>query len=734
MRLTLRTLLAYLDDVLSPDATKVIGQKIQESPMAQLLVSRIREVMRRRRLKAPEVFGPEMGIDPNIIAQYLDNTLPAEEYADVERVLLSSDELLAETASCHQILTLLLGEPKEVSQASRERLYALGPVESSSQLAVDMDTDLEMKSRTPESISTRNQSMRNRNVEAKPMISGDGQITTVPDYLKREPLSKRLVPSLLVATLIVVCLVLFISSAKEGFQQASNELKKKAARSNSEVPLADSKAPVARDMSPDDDEPIRVASKEKIPADGELTDQTSPTENKLPSGLDPTPPSDDFDEPLPSLKKQPGKPKSDTNIGDAVPAPAPQLPVDESNVKSKPIPSQPAIAPEILAELIVSYSSPEGAIVRRDPVSQHWFALPHRSDLKPGDRIANLEPFDGTLEFEKAGVRVVMVGETVAELLYPTPAAVQGIVVARGRIIFHSKPKNENENATIGIAIGEDLWRLELMSTDTICSLDVTVRESSQFEKLSDVRWYQASLCVVYGTAQWTNKTGKKWELHEFTEMNIVPERVSAAGSAPIAVASAPEWTDSAKRKLQPLRKYQTPFEKAIYLDVDRPVEEPMVTIVTNEKNPKIAELAARCLSATDNYAAMVQTLAECDHEEARFAARDGLRQWLPTNPANGPNLKKALQTFYSDVDADAVYRMLWGYSRDDVKGSTVNSLQFTAWMSSPKQEIRELADFWVERLSGRPTEFKALGTQAHRDSQIRRLEEQIHRNNGLIK
>lgn len=75
MRLTLRTLLAYLDDMLEPADTKIIGQKIQESPMAQLLVSRIREVMRRRRLKAPDVTGPEMGIDPNIIAQYLDNTL-----------------------------------------------------------------------------------------------------------------------------------------------------------------------------------------------------------------------------------------------------------------------------------------------------------------------------------------------------------------------------------------------------------------------------------------------------------------------------------------------------------------------------------------------------------------------------------------------------------------------------------------------------------------------------------
>ena len=50
MRLTLRTLLAYLDDILEPAQAKEIGDKLNESSFASSLVSRIREVMRRRRL------------------------------------------------------------------------------------------------------------------------------------------------------------------------------------------------------------------------------------------------------------------------------------------------------------------------------------------------------------------------------------------------------------------------------------------------------------------------------------------------------------------------------------------------------------------------------------------------------------------------------------------------------------------------------------------------------------
>lgn len=124
LRLTLRTLLSYLDDTLEPAQAKIIGQKVAESEQARELIERIREATRRRKLTTPPAAGPG-GFDPNTIAEYLDNEVTPDQATEVEQICLASDVHLAEVAACHQILTLVLGEPALVPPSAKQRMYAL---------------------------------------------------------------------------------------------------------------------------------------------------------------------------------------------------------------------------------------------------------------------------------------------------------------------------------------------------------------------------------------------------------------------------------------------------------------------------------------------------------------------------------------------------------------------------------------------------------------------------------
>jgi hypothetical protein len=137
MRLTLRTLLAYMDDVLDPADHEELGKKIEASDFAAELIHRSRDTVRRLRLGAPDVMAgedddvlnPDPASDANSVAEYLDSTMPPEQIAEFERVCLDSgtvaDMHLAEVTSCHHVLTMVLGEPAEIEPNARRRMYEL---------------------------------------------------------------------------------------------------------------------------------------------------------------------------------------------------------------------------------------------------------------------------------------------------------------------------------------------------------------------------------------------------------------------------------------------------------------------------------------------------------------------------------------------------------------------------------------------------------------------------------
>ncbi len=201
MRLTLRTLLAYLDDILEPSQTKEIGSKITESKFASDLVERIRDVMRRRRLSAPEVEQIDGSLDANVMAAYLDNTLAPDKVTDVEKVCLESDVHLAEAAASHQILTMVLGEPVEIAPDSRRRMYGLVSQGSGDNHAV-------MAANQPAAASADRDELDDMPTPVQSQERTEKIDSVLPDYLRQPPFWRRaLVVSVPVALALVFALL-----------------------------------------------------------------------------------------------------------------------------------------------------------------------------------------------------------------------------------------------------------------------------------------------------------------------------------------------------------------------------------------------------------------------------------------------------------------------------------------------------------------------------------------------
>src|SRR5471030_2192233 len=126
IRLTLRTLLAYIDDTLEPDEARVLGKKVAESEEAQKIIERIKQATRRRGLGAPIAVGNnDDDSNPNIVSEYLSDNLSPEQVGELEETCLDSDLHLAEVAACHQILTVVLTDPVRVPPTANQRMYKL---------------------------------------------------------------------------------------------------------------------------------------------------------------------------------------------------------------------------------------------------------------------------------------------------------------------------------------------------------------------------------------------------------------------------------------------------------------------------------------------------------------------------------------------------------------------------------------------------------------------------------
>ena len=111
MRLTLRTLLAWLDGVLPDDEQRELGTKVSSSVVATHLVDRIRAAVGRTAIGAPRADGRGLTEDPNSVAEYLDNTLSSDQLEAFERICIESEVHLAEVAACHGLLAELARDP-----------------------------------------------------------------------------------------------------------------------------------------------------------------------------------------------------------------------------------------------------------------------------------------------------------------------------------------------------------------------------------------------------------------------------------------------------------------------------------------------------------------------------------------------------------------------------------------------------------------------------------------------
>ena len=124
MRLTLRTLLAWLDDTLPATEVRDIGKQVAESPYRTGAGRSHPSCDSPAAAHGTRQDGAGRAPIPTWWPGYVDNDLEPDQVAEYEKKCLTSDVNLAEAASVHQILSLL-GQKVHVPGEAKARMYQL---------------------------------------------------------------------------------------------------------------------------------------------------------------------------------------------------------------------------------------------------------------------------------------------------------------------------------------------------------------------------------------------------------------------------------------------------------------------------------------------------------------------------------------------------------------------------------------------------------------------------------
>jgi hypothetical protein len=775
MRLTLRTLLAYLDDILEPGQAREIGEKISESGYASALVDRIREVMRRRRLTAPDPKSPNSGLDTNSIAEYLDNTLSPDAVADVEKVCLDSDVHLAEVAASHQILTLVLGEPVDVPTRTRERMYALGPVArtAGSNGRAGAEGDSKVGSDPSAAISSQS-SATGGNSQAGSFS------TTIPDYLRPVPVWRRMAP---VAVGVIVggiwlAVVYFDPSLSLGTSSdrgdTVSQIDSAGAPGREIAALDDVSATTLRDqtnaeassgqnssggisepVSAEQTEPDVVASSKpsrnindldgfdpdvrSLPTVATLPGPTAPTmlpgnpvASTVPQPVTPPLP----EPPLPAAGNSIVATTAPVSVGSSVAAPSNSFPqttgpttsaVPPSSVEAKPetVATSAMPAPEML------YTSREGILARLS--DSGWLTMPHRTAIRTGDRVASLEPFSAVLEVSSLNLLIELQGGSVIEFLGATKNEPVSIRLLAGRIsVLRQSPETNTEPVVVGLHLLDEPCRLTLHSANALCGVELTAVEPTAFEKELGEDRYTGNLFVVNGRVSFVGELAGNVSMTEPSWFPLTPvdRRAMAESQDRPPLLTVPEWLDpSSSRISSTQRRYASRFQKEI--DEEQPLQNSIPSVVKS-KIPAISELAVKTMVTVEMHNKLVQVMAEAEFLESREAAITGLRRWLPVAPENREILRAALQRYFPADQADTLYRLLWGYGEDDARNPATSRL-LVDWLGHDNQVIRQLAIQHIYRLTGQRYDYRPINPANQRKVAVDRWYSHLERNKGTL-
>ena len=775
MRLTLRTLLAYMDDILEPSDHEDLGNKIEASDFATELIHRSRDTVRRLRLGAPAVFS-EGGddvldavdlSDANSVAEYLDNTLPPEQVADFERLCLEPgtkpDMHLAEVASCHHVLTMVLGEPAEVDQDLKARMYQLPEQLGSGQ-------KLRIEPSHTEAAPAETQPTAPPVQEAPPAAPAPTPAASpqpeLPDYLREAAAAKRHSRRLAIATtLIAAAGVVFYWFANAPEPQVPDVVAQSGMESfDGEIEIEGL-----------NEAPSISTGQTDSTSTGESLSSAPPFVPQVVSPTDPAAASSstagDLEEAPPFAAAQPEvEPEAvvvvpvpegetdapeaievelieqdeasvETSVAAATPAEIPLTPDSEKEreeleklvggpimveeesqaIETAETASEPEIVEPTGPQRLGNYLGNNDVLLIFNKAQRKWLRLPPRSPISTGDELLTLPKFFTHVVL--ADVNAYLLGGTrlripVEKFESLTNQAELNLEMVNGRMLLNAGLNGSQVTMKVGDQLRE--FRLSGSASLAVDVEHVFVPGSDYENEAAPVRatWYLTS-----GAVEWPTAAGGQQSI----EPQSMWRTIDGIDEIPELIDELPAWID---------REPMTDMERRARDDVARelksgePVEIRLLELTDGKglgRRKEVRVLAAASSVYVGEFEPLVKALNNSDQSHAWATHIQDLRQAMVLSPDVATQVRQAFENIRGDAAARDLMEMVMGYNDDQI-GRTREAFQSGAlsqllrWLDHESLDYRVLAIHNIREITGKWKGYRPDDLLKRRKIQMRKL------------
>jgi len=761
MRLTLRTMLAYLDDILEPEDAGAIRKKIEESEFATNLLHRIRDVMRRLRLGTPDVSDRGLGLDPNTVAEYLDNSLAPDQVLDFEKICLESDVHLAEVACCHQILALVLGEPAEVDPASRQRMYQLPKLVSQAEAALETD-EVGGAESAPEPPRQAGKPVPEP-VAAPPATSRPGWLRdqTKPSGWRR---------TAAVVALVVVSAVLMLAMTGQlepgsflgnlvGFRGAGEPVartpestpvpNRRPGESGADVggspeaaspeagptaaktdgaggPASDilPTMPTTTPAAPGTEFPKSAPEGPPATVPGGMVDQVDPSET-APEGKAPPEGHGGLAQPgeAPPVEPAPSMPAGSTPPPLAQPPVAdvaetdqpPMQPADQPDAQPRTEPS-PAKAPLPL-EVLGQFDSPLQVLLMFEADTGTWRRLQDLASLTAQTSYLSLPTYRPMLRLVDQ-TQVWLIDGTRIELLPADQTGSAGLLVEYGRLVIDAP---EKPGSRLRLQVGDRSGTIAFEAPGSRLAIEVFRASTSGADPETQPGALTANLYATSGSVSWQEGAGSEPVLVD------APVRLTLDDQPlePAAVGRFPNWIVSDTLSL---------LDQRASGNVERELQVGRSTVLglrelADHRRREVRSLALRCLDCLGDFELLVAALDDPDQKMAWPDYLEQLRAAVVRSPLAAAQVRTAMERLHGSEGA-SLYEMLWKFGDNALDGQQATRL--VRYLDHNTLAFRVVGFQTLRRVTKLGLNYRPEDTASKRRPWIQKWEERLQSSAGL--